>query len=95
VRITAIEFAGTPKKTTRDGQGLARAFARVERKPGSEYAEITFLLPDRTSKRLVAAKADDAERRDAAADLQRTLEGCEGTNSMVHDYKCQLDWLLD
>jgi hypothetical protein len=94
MQITAIELAGTPRQTTRDGQGIARAFARIERKPGSEYAEIEFILPGGSRKLLVSAKADADERLDAACQLIDTLEG-GGTNSMTYDYIGLLDRMLD
>ena len=89
MRITAIEFAGT----TKQGEALPSVFATVRR--SGEYAEVTFSTPRGDRKYILAAKADDDERYEVAADLQRTLDGYEGTNSDVHGYRTVLDYLLD
>mgnify|MGYP006311335761 CR=1 FL=1 len=106
MRITTIEFAGTPKTTTRDGEGLARAFARIERKPYSDEIEVTILTPGGEETVRLPAKTQDAanirERVETgdplwamAERLQETLDGCVGTNSMVHDYFRELQRLAD
>ena len=89
MRITAIEFAGATEKA----EALPSVFATVRR--SGEYAEITFTTPRGDRKYIVAANADDDERHEAAADLQRTLDGCRGTNSDVYGYRNVLDYLLD
>jgi len=106
MRITAIEFAGTPKTTTRDGEGLARAFARIERKPYSDEIEVMILKPGSETTHRLPARTTDAENIrerveahdplwEMAERLQETLDGCVGTNSMVHDYYREIARLAD
>ena len=93
MRITAIEFAGTPKTVTRDGEGLARAFARVERRSDG-VLEITVMTPSGTHARTVRPDCDDNFLFYRAQELQETLDGHVGTNSDVHDYYRELERLL-
>ena len=106
MRITSIELAGEPKTTTRDGEGLARAFARLQRKPGSPEIEVELMLPSGTEHIRVSAQTAAARNiRERVEDhdplwelaerLQETLDGCVGTNSMVHDYYRELERLAD
>ena len=91
MRITAIEFAGTPKK----GQGLARAFARVSRTPSGEWVEINIIKPGGADeKMLLPHDAEGDEVWEAAHKLITVLEG-GGTNSETHTYRTELDRLLD
>ena len=90
MRITSIELAGTSDTTLRDGTpGLARAFARIGRKPGDEYITVEILTSggadagDRTHK----VQADDRDDQWSMAEiLQHALDGYEGTNGDIDGY---------
>jgi len=94
MRITAIEFAGTPKRTTRDGEGLARAFARASRTPNGEWVEIEIIKPGGNEKVLLPHDAEGDEVWEVAHKLITMLEG-GGTNSETHSYRTELERLLD
>ena len=74
MRITRIDIEG---KTGR--------YATISRSRGSSRIDISTLTPNATYK--INIPADDPDRQWAAAvNLQKELDGYEGTNSMIHDY---------
>ena len=95
MRITSIELAGTSKTTLRDGTpGLARAFARIGRKPGSDHIDVTILTPG--SERTHHVQADcDEDVQSMAECLQINLDGCKGTNGDMHGYYTILQYFTD
>ena len=94
MRITAIEFAGEPRTTTRDGVGLPRAFARITRKIGDEHIVVTILTPGGEHTHHVDPGCHD-DLWSMAECIQETLDGCVGTNSMVHEYFQELQRFAD
>ena len=95
MRITSIELAGTSDTALHDGApGLPRAFARISRKAGDDYITVELLMPsgDRTHH----VQADCEEDIFSMAEcLQFHLDGCKGTNSMIHEYYRELLRLSD
>ncbi len=94
MRITSIELAGEPRTMTRDGGGLPGAFARVSRKIGAEHIEVTVLTPGGEHTHQVDPGCHD-DLWSMAECLQETLDGCVGTNSMIHDYYRELERFAD
>ena len=91
MRITSIELAGA---STRDGQGMPRAFARIGRKIGEEFIEVTILTPGNERTHHVQADSED-DLWSMAECLQFTLDGVRGTNSDIHDYYRELQRFAD
>ena len=95
MRITSIELAGTSKTTLSDGTpGLPQAFARVSRPNGGDQIEVTILAPDGERTHHVQADCDE-DIWSMAECLQYHLDGCKGTNSMIHDYYRELQRFAD
>jgi len=94
MRITSIELAGEARRTTRDGEGLPGAFARISRKTGAEHIEVTVLTPGGEHTHQVDPGSHD-DLWSMAECLQETLDGCVGTNSMIHDYYRELERFAD
>ena len=106
MRVTSIELAGSPALQTRDWQGPPRAIARLSRKIDDDHIEVTILKPDGEKKHRIPARTmvarnirERVEEHDPlwamAEELQLTLDGHVGTNSMVHDYYRELERLAD
>ncbi len=74
MRITRIDLAGD------NG-----TFAILRRKPGSTIIEVEILIPGK-SRTLTANVRYENEQSAVATALQEALDGCRGTNSMIHDY---------
>jgi len=90
MRITSIELAGEIDH----GKKLPRAFACVTRKIDSDQIEVTIITPG--SERTHHVQADCQEDVWSMAEcLQYHLDGCKGTNSMIHDYYNELLRLSD
>jgi len=90
MRITSIELAGRID----EGQRLPRAFACITRKIDSDQIEVTIIMPG--SERTHHVQADCQEDVWSMAEcLQYHLDGCKGTNSMIHDYYNELLRLSD
>ena len=90
MRITSIELAGSIE----NGKHLPRAFARIGRKLGSDFIEVTILLPGGEKTHHVDASCDE-DLWSMAECLQAHLDGCKGTNSMIHDYYRELQRFAD
>ncbi|NQU20972.1 MAG: hypothetical protein HQ567_06780 [Candidatus Nealsonbacteria bacterium] len=76
MRITRIDF-----------EGQAGNHATAVRKRDSDQIEVTILTPDLPDGREHRVQADCEEDVFSMAQcLQHHLDGCRGTNSMIHDY---------
>ena len=91
MRVTSIELAG---QRTRDGKGMPRAFARIGRKIDSDQIEVTIAMPDGEPTHHVQADCEE-DLWSMAECLQYQLDGCKGTNSMIHDYYRELQRFAD
>ena len=85
MRITRIDLEGTEGR-----------YASISRKRDSQYIEVTLLTPEAPDGRDYQVQADSEDDLFAMAErLQQALDGHRGTNSMIHDYYRQLQWLAD
>ena len=80
MRITKIELAGRLNKNN-----LPEYFATIHRTPENEYITVTIIGPDNEREHIVEANNSD-DIFSMAECLQYHLDGCKGTNSMIHDY---------
>lgn len=69
-------------------------FATIHRVPGSDTFTVTIIGPDSERKHIVEADNSD-DVYSMAECLQYHLDGCKGTNSMVHDYYRILEHFTD
>jgi len=74
MKITRIDLAGE------NG-----TFAILQRKLGSAIIEVEILTPGK-SRTLTANTSYENEQFAVGTVLQEVLDGCRGTNSMIHDY---------
>jgi len=95
MRITSIELVGTSDTKLHDGSpGLARAFAKISRKPGDKHITVELLAPG--CERTHQVQADDADDQWSMAQiLQHALDGYQGTNSDVDGYFRTIQMLAD
>jgi len=84
--ITKIEFAG--------GDKTAMTFVTVSRRIGSPTITAAFLTPRKHYEREASAARAD-ELFELAAFVQETVDGCHGTNSMIHDYLRLIEQMAD
>ena len=93
MRITSIELAGSVEP----GKTMPMAFARIHRALDSEQIEVTILCPRLPGgERTHHVQADcDEDLWSMAECLQAHLDGCTGTNSMIHDYYRELQRFAD
>ena len=91
MRIASITLEGTTGRK----KGLPRAFATIRRLKGSEYIEVTVDWPSGRTRRHLVAASDRDDQWSMAEGLQQTLDGCRGTNSMVHDYFREIERFAD
>jgi len=85
MRITRIDFEGRPGH-----------YATAVRKRESDQIDVTILTPDTPGGRQHHVQADCREDIFSMAEcLQHQLDGCRGTNSMIHDYYRELLGLSD
>ena len=89
MRITEMKLAGRLNKNN-----LPRYFATIHRVPGNDYITVTIIGPDSEREHLVEADNPD-DVYSMAECLQVHLDGCKGTNSMVHDYYRILENFID
>jgi len=90
--IFEIKLAGHIKK----GQMTPDCFATVHRVPGSDTITVKFTTADGTGDREHQVKADNfCDVFSMAEYLQYHLDGCHGTNSMVHEYYRILEYFMD
>jgi len=90
MRITSIELAGSIES----GKTLPMAFARIHRALDSEQIEVTILIPGGERTHHVQADCDE-DLWSMAECLQDHLDGCRGTNSMIHEYYRELQRFAD
>ena len=89
MRITKIELAGRLNKNN-----LPEYFATIHRVPDSDYLTVTIIGPGGEKEHIV--EADCSEDVFSMAEcMQYHLDGCKGTNSMVHDYYRILENFID
>ena len=85
MRITRIDF-----------EGQAGNYATAVRKRDSQYIDVTILKPNMPGGRKHHVQVDSEEDIYTMAEcLQHELDGCRGTNSMIHDYYRELLRLSD
>ncbi len=82
------------KITRIDVAGSNGTFAALRRRIRGAFIEVEILTPAGTRAHVVSA--DDRDEQFAAArEVQRTLDGGRGTNSMIHDYYRLIQQLAD
>ena len=91
MNIFRIELNGPIKK----GEYIPDAFATIYRLVGDNYITIELCLADgkQKSHSVRADRPDDV--LSIAVLLQETLDGHQGTNSMVHEYYRILEYFMD
>jgi hypothetical protein len=82
MKIYEMKLAGTIDKKT----GLPFAFATIHRVPGSDTMTVTINQPDGSNREHVVEIDNPEDVFSMAECLQYHLDGCKGTNSMIHDY---------
>jgi len=83
MRITRIDFQGNNHHAT------------IERNSGDAFIKMTIVFPDQPRRiQQVEAKCQE-DLWSAAECLQFHLDGCRGTNSMIHDYYDEIRRLAD
>jgi hypothetical protein len=75
--------------------GLPIAFATVHRVPGSDTLTVILCTPDGSNREHIVEVNNPEDVFSMAECLQYHLDGCKGTNSMVHDYYRLLDNFID
>ena len=91
MKIASITFEGSTDAKT----GLPVAFATIRRAKGSETIEVTIDWPSGRSRKHLVAADDRDDQFSMAEGLQETLDGHNGTNSMVHDYLREIERFAD
>ena len=89
MRITKIELAGRLNKNN-----LPRYFATIHRVPGNNYLTVTIIGHD-SEKEHIAEAGCPEDVFSMAECMQYHLDGCKGTNSMIHDYYRILENFID
>ena len=89
MHIIEMKLAGRLNK-----QNLPEYFATIHRTPGNDYITVTIIGPDSEREHIV--EVDSPEDVYSMAEcLQHHLDGCKGTNSMIHDYYRILENFID
>jgi len=90
------------KITRIDINGENGATGTIERKSGSSDIEVTIRTPKTgrfgvhfRSRTLTANTRYENEQFAVATALQEAMDGCQGTNSMIHDYYQLIQRLAD
>ena len=85
-----------------DIEGENGATASIQRQSGSDVIKMTISTPRHGRfgvhsriRTLTANASSENEQFDAATALQEAMDGCRGTNSMIHDYYRQIQQLAD
>lgn len=91
MKIYEMKLAGTIDKKT----GNPIAFATVHRVPGSDTITVTISQPDGSNREHMVEVDNPDDVFSMAECLQYHLDGCKGTNSMVHDYYRLLEHFTD
>ena len=80
MNIVEMKLAGRRGKNK-----LPEFFATIHRVPGDPLITVTIIGPDASREHRVEADSPE-DVFSMAQCLQEHLDGCKGTNSMVHDY---------
>ena len=91
MKIYEMKLAGIIDKKT----GTPIAFATLHRVPGSDTMTVTISQPDGSNREHVVEVDKPEDVFSMAECLQYHLDGCKGTNSMVHDYYRILEYFTD
>ena len=91
MKIYEMKLAGAIDKKT----GTPIAFATVHRVPGSDTMTVTISQPSGGDREHVVEVNSPEDVFSMAECLQHHLDGCKGTNSMVHDYYRILENFID
>jgi len=91
MKIYEMKLAGTFNKKT----DLPIAFATIHRVPGSDTMTVTLSQADGKDREHVVEVNSPEDVFSMAECLQYHLDGCKGTNSMVHDYYRLLEHFTD
>ena len=73
---------------------VPKHFAVISRIPGNETISVKLISCDGEVEHKVMAD-DETDVFSMAECLQETLDGCRGTNSMIHDYYRLLQHFMD
>ena len=87
--IIEMKLAGHMKKGD-----VPKHFAVISRVPGNETISVKLISCDGERTHQVMAD-DEADAFSMAEILQQCLDGCRGTNSMIHDYYRLLQHFMD
>jgi hypothetical protein len=82
MNIYEIKLAGKIDKNT----GLPIAFATIHRVPGADQITVTISDADGNDRQHLVEANNPENLFSMAQCLQEQLDGCQGTNSMIHDY---------
>ncbi len=82
MKIYKLELAGQIKP----GQCIPDVFATIHRPLGDTYVNVTIRWADGSEKIHSVQATDSDDIWSMAECLQENLDGCKGTNSMIHDY---------
>ena len=88
--IYEIKLAGKIDTET----GTPIAFAIIHRVPGNDTMTVTILGPNGEREHIVEVNSPE-DVFSMAECLQYHLDGCKGTNSMVHAYYRLLEYFTD
>lgn len=89
MKIIEMKLAGHMKKGD-----VPKHFASLHRIPGQEMITVKLISGDGERTHQVMAD-DETDVFSMAEILQECLDGCRGTNSMVHDYYRLLQYFMD
>ena len=91
MRITRIDFEGRHEIDGQSGHWYATAQRRDGMHNGPDIVLVTIFAPQTPNGREhhVAADCED-DLRSIAERLQYHLDGCRGSNSMIHEYYVEL-----
>lgn len=90
MKIYEMKLAGQIDRKT----GTPIAFATVHRVPGSDTMTVTLSQPSGDREHIVEVNSPE-DVFSMAQCLQYHLDGCKGTNSMVHEYYRILEYFTD
>ena len=91
MKIYEMKLAGSVNKKT----GLPIAFATIHRVPGNDTMTVILSQPDGKDREHVVEVNNPEDVFSMAECIQYHLDGCKGTNSMVHDYYRLLEHFTD
>ena len=89
MRVIEMKLAGQLNKNN-----LPQYFATIHRVPGNDTMTVTIIGPNHEKEHIVEIDCQE-DVFSMAECLQYHLDGCKGTNSMVHDYYRLLQNFID